>query len=144
MATLRPPCSSVSQTALHYADLVALDVKTAPKSGATSFPKARHAIHTRIGDFDILIHPGGKLVRSTTAKSSPQPLPKRRKRPPSSGRHRLLDRRLPSDPSAFPALSENPNPLRKDNIKGGAIGSAPPVLHDACLYVANSSNLQRR
>ena len=126
---------------VHYADLVALDVKDGSEIWRDKIPpKHGTPIHTRIGDVDILIHPGGKLVRIDDGKILADNLGQNGENSPilqdgiaywMAGSCRAV--RLPKSPD------DKPEPLWKSNIKGGGYWFCSPVLHDGLLYVANAN-----
>lgn len=126
---------------VHYADLVALDVKDGSEIWRDKIPpKHGTSVHTRIGDTDILIHPGGKLVRIDDGKILADNLGQNGENSPilqdgvaywMAGSCRAV--RLPTSPEA------KPETLWKNNIKGGGYWFCSPVLHDGLIYVANAN-----
>ncbi len=126
---------------VHYADLVALDVKDGSEIWRDKIPpKHGTSIHTRIGDVDILIHPGGKLVRVEDGRILADNLGQNGENSPIlqdgiaywiAGSGRAV--RLPKSPE------EKPEPLWRTNIKGGGYWFCSPVLHDGLIYVANAN-----
>jgi len=129
---------------VHFADLVALDVKDGAELWRAKLPPNHGtAIPTRIGDVDVAIHPNGALVRVADGVVLADKLG-------SSGPNSPLlhegvvyfirnDARavkLPTDPAAVKA-----EPLWKARLTGGGYWFASPVIHEGLIYGLNAMGI---
>lgn len=125
---------------VHYADLVALDVKDGSEIWRDKIPpKHGTPIHTRIGDVDVAVDPTGALVRVDDGRVLADKLGQNGENSPilqdgivywiaGSGRAA----RLPK------SVDEKPETLWKSNIHGGGYWFCSPVCHDGLLYIASA------
>lgn len=126
---------------VHYADLVALDIKDGAERWRLKIPPLHGtSIPTRIGGVDVVIHPTGKLIRVADgtiladklgACGDNAPILHDRIAYFNSGTTTAV--RLPESPT------EKVESLWKCNLKGGDYWFASPVYHDGLLYAVNGS-----
>jgi outer membrane protein assembly factor BamB len=131
---------------VHFADLVALNTKDGSEAWRTKIsPSHGTAMPIKIGDVDVLIHPGGLAVRVSDGTilarnlgscGPNSPLVQGGKAYFMAGQARGVT--LPTSLDA-PVKFE---PLWKGkgtSIKGGGYWFPSPILHDGLLYAMNAS-----
>ena len=127
---------------VHYADLVALDIKDGSECWRIKdAPLHGTSIPTRIGGVDCIVTPTGLLVRTSDGKILADKLGQCGDNAPIvhdgivyfiNGTSKAV--RLPA------SLDAKPESLWKVNLKGGDYWFASPVLHDGLIYAINGSS----
>ncbi|MBL8799500.1 MAG: PQQ-binding-like beta-propeller repeat protein [Planctomycetia bacterium] len=130
---------------IHYADLVALNIKDGSEAWRVKLPPNHGSpIHVRIGTSDLAIHPNGQLVRVADGAILADKLG-------SSGPNSPLlqdgvvyfirpDARAVQLPAELSAPLK-PEPLWKARLTGSGYWFASPVLHDGLIYGCNAMGI---
>jgi outer membrane protein assembly factor BamB len=126
---------------VHYADLVALDIKDGAESWRLKIPPLHGtSIATRVGGVDAALTPTGQLIRAADGVILADKLGSCGDNAPIlhdgiayyiAGNSKAI--RLPESPS------DKVESLWKANLKGGDYWFASPVLHDGLLYAVNGN-----
>jgi len=129
---------------VHFADLVALDVKDGSESWRAKLPPNHGTpIHTRIGNVDVAIHPNGLLVRVADGVVLADKLGSSGPNSPllHDGivyfiRNEARAVRLPVDLAVA-----KPEPIWKARLTGGGYWFASPVYHEGLVYGLNAMGI---
>ncbi|MBI2804783.1 MAG: PQQ-binding-like beta-propeller repeat protein [Planctomycetes bacterium] len=126
---------------VHYADLVALNIKDGSESWRLKLnPLHGTCIPTRIGDTDVILSPMGLMVRVADGAVLAKNLGQNGDNAPIlhdgvayfvNGNTRAV--KLPDSPTG------EPQPLWKVNLKGGDYWFSSPVYHGGLIYAINGS-----
>lgn len=126
---------------VHYADLVALDIKDGSESWRLKLrPLHGTSIATKLDGVDVVLHPTGALIRAKDGKVLADKLGSCGDNAPIV--HDKIVYFVNGNTTAF-KLPESPEgkvePLWKCNLKGGDYWFASPIYHDGLLYAINGS-----
>ncbi|OAI45919.1 hypothetical protein AYO44_12235 [Planctomycetaceae bacterium SCGC AG-212-F19] len=129
---------------VHFADLVALDVKDGSEAWRVKLPPNHGTpIHARIGTLDVAIHPNGLLVRvadgvvlADKLGSSGPNSPLLHEGTVYFIRNEARAARLPADLTAA-----KPKPIWKARLTGGGYWFASPVYHEGLIYGLNAMGI---
>ncbi|MCA9068633.1 MAG: PQQ-binding-like beta-propeller repeat protein [Planctomycetaceae bacterium] len=131
---------------VHFSDLVALDTRDGREAWrAKVSPGHGTAMHTRLGDVDVAIHPSGNVYRISDGTLLAKGLGKTGPNSPlvQEGKVFFVAGRVSG--YALPTSSEIPatwEPLWKGpNLKGGGYWFPSPILHDGLIYAMNARSI---
>jgi outer membrane protein assembly factor BamB len=131
---------------VHFADLVALDTKDGSEVWRTKInPSHGTSMPTRIGDVDVLIHPGGYAVRISDGKILEKNLGSCGPNSPIIQDGNVYFMAGQARGFTLPSSLEgkvNWEPLWKrkgTNLKGGGYWFPSPILHEGLLYALCAS-----
>jgi outer membrane protein assembly factor BamB len=126
---------------VHYADLVALNIKDGTESWRLKIPPLHGtSIPTRIGDTDVILTPTGHMIRVADGKILADKLGRCGENSPilhdkiayfMAGNSTAV--KLPS------SIDAKPEPLWKGNLKGGGYWFASPIYHDGLIYAVQQN-----
>ena len=126
---------------VHYADLVALNIKDGSEAWRHKIPPLHGtSIATKIDGTDVVFTPTGQLIRVSDGKILADKLGHCGDNAPIihdgvvyyiAGGSTAL--RIPT------SLDEKPKPLWKANLKGGDYWFASPIYHDGLIYAVNGN-----
>lgn len=131
---------------VHFSDLVALNTKDGSEAWRAKIaPSHGTAMHTRVGDTDVIIHPNGVAVRVADGVVVARNLGSCGPNSPliQDGRAYFIagQARAVALPTSLDA-SVKWEPLWKGkgtNLKGGSYWFPSPVLHDDLIYALNAT-----
>ena len=126
---------------VHFADLVALDVKDGAEAWRAKLPPNHGTpIAARIGAVDVAVHPNGTLIRAADGVVLADKLGSAGPNSPllHEGvvyfiRNDARAVKMPTDPAAVKA-----EPLWKAKLTGGGYWFASPVIHEGLIYGLNA------
>lgn len=124
---------------VHFADLVALDVKDGSEAWRLKIPPSHGtAMHARLGDTDVAIHPNGMAIRVADGTILAKNLGSTGPNSPLVQDGKLFFVAGQVRGYALPTSSDVPEkwtPLWKGaSIKGGGYWFPSPILHDDLIY----------
>ncbi len=131
---------------VHFSDLVALNTEDGSEAWrAKVSPGHGTAMHARLGDVDVAIHPSGNVYRVSDGSIAAQGLGSTGPNSPLiqdgkvffvAGQLRGYELPTSSDiPATWPPL------WKGANLKGGGYWFPSPVLHDGLIYAMNASSI---
>ena len=131
---------------VHFSDLVALNTRDGSEAWRVKIsPGHGTAMHTRLGDVDVAIHPSGNVYRVSDGSLLAKGLGRTGPNSPliQDGKVFFVAGRISG--YALPASSEIPAtwpPLWKGaNLKGGGYWFPSPILHDDLIYAMNGKSI---
>src|ERR1051325_377235 len=135
------PALAGDKLIVHYADLVALDIKDGSESWRVKLPPNHGSpIATTIGDTNVVFTPTGVMLRAQDGKILADKLGSCGPNSPllhdniayfiAGGAKAVM---LPTSPN------EQPESLWKANLKGGDYWFASPIVHDGLIYAINGN-----
>lgn len=126
---------------VHYADLVALDVRDGSESWRLPLrPLHGTSIPTRLGDVDVVLSPTGTMIRAADGKVLADKLGSCGDNAPIL--HDGIAYFIAGNSTAvrLPSTPEGPvQPLWKCNLKGGDYWFSSPLYHDGLIYAINGN-----
>jgi outer membrane protein assembly factor BamB len=130
---------------IHFTDLVALNPKDGSELWRNKLPTTHGTgLATRIGDVDVLLTPGGAMIRIEDGKLLTEKLGSCGKNSPLLHDGCVYYVRGGSNAIRLPAAVTEPvkvEALWKANVKGGGYWFSSPVIHDGLLYAANDQGI---
>lgn len=131
---------------VHFSDLVALNTRDGSEAWRVKIsPGHGTAMHTRLGDVDVAIHPSGNVYRISDGNLLAKGLGKTGPNSPlvQDGKVFFVAGRVSG--YALPTSSEIPatwEPLWKGaNLKGGGYWFPSPILHEGLIYAMNARSI---
>lgn len=130
---------------IHYADLVALNVKDGTEAWRFKTPPSHGTpIHTKLGTVDVAITPGGQIVRIADGTVLADKLGS--SGPNSPILHDGIVYFIRSEARAVKvpgdvAAAAKPEVLWKGRLTGGGYWFASPVCHDGLIYGINAMGI---
>lgn len=131
---------------VHFSDLVALNTRDGSEAWRVKIPPSHGtAMHARLGDVDVAIHPRGQVIRVSDGAILSKDLGVAGPNSPLiqdgkvffvAGQVRAYS--LPTSAE----ISKKWEPLWKGaNLKGGGYWFPSPILHDGLIYALNASSI---
>jgi outer membrane protein assembly factor BamB len=121
---------------VHYADLVALNIKDGSESWRVKIPPLHGtSIPTRIGDTDVILTPTGHIVRVADGKILADKLGKCGENSPIL--HDKIAYFIAGNSTAVKlptSIDGKVEPVWKANLRGGGYWFASPTYHDGLIY----------
>ncbi len=140
------PILAAGKLVVHFTDLVALDPNTGDEVWRVKLPTSHGtSLTTRIGDVDVILTPGGAMVRADDGTVLAKGLGSCGANSPVlndgvvyyvKGQANAF--RLPASLAELPA---KPQPLWKGKASGGGYWFCSPVVHDGLLYAADDQGI---
>ncbi len=131
---------------VHFSDLVALNTRDGSEAWRVKIsPGHGTAMHTRLGDVDVAIHPSGNVYRVSNGSLLAKGLGRTGPNSPliQDGKVFFVAGRISG--YALPTSSEIPAtwpPLWNcANLKGGGYWFPSPILHDDLIYAMNGKSI---
>lgn len=130
---------------VHYADLVALDVKDGAEVWRTKLPPSHGTpLHTKIGAVDVAITPNGQIVRVADGTIVADKLGS--SGPNSPLLHDGIIYFIRSEARAVKVPADLSAPVKADalwkgRLTGGGYWFASPILHDGLIYGINAMGI---
>lgn len=131
---------------VHFSDLVALNTKDGSEAWRAKIPPNHGtAMHTRIGDVDVLIHPNGQVIRVSDGVILARNLGTSGPNSPLVQDGKVFYMAGQARGVTLPSSLESPviwEPLWKGkgtNLKGGGYWFPSPVLHEDLIYALNAT-----
>jgi outer membrane protein assembly factor BamB len=131
---------------VHFSDLVALNTKDGSEAWRVKIPPSHGtAMHARLGDTDVAIHPRGDVVRVSDGVILVKNLGLTGPNSPLVQDGKVFFVAGQVRGYALPSSTEIPakwEPLWKGtNLKGGGYWFPSPILHEGLLYALNASSI---
>src|SRR5262249_21119122 len=128
---------------VHFADLVALDVKDGSEAWRVKIPPSYGtAMHTRIGKTDVVIHPQGQVIRVSDGAVLAKNLGSTGPNSPLVQDGKVFFVHGQVRGYALPTSEKIPEkwkPLFKPrSVRGGGYWFPSPVLHDGLIYALSA------
>jgi outer membrane protein assembly factor BamB len=131
---------------VHFCDLVALNTRDGSEAWRVQVsPGHGTAMHARLGDVDVAIHPSGNVYRVSDGSLLAKGLGSTGPNSPLVQDGKVFFVAGQVHGYALPTSSEIPaawQPLWKGaNLKGGGYWFPSPILHDDLIYAMNASSI---
>jgi outer membrane protein assembly factor BamB len=126
---------------VHYADLVALDVKDGAECWRVKIPPLHGTcIATRLGEVDVVLHPTGQVIRVADGKILADKLGRCGENSPVLHDHIAYFIAGGATAVKLPATPVGKfESLWKSSLKGGGYWFASPIYHDNLLYAVQQN-----
>lgn len=131
---------------VHFSDLVALNTKDGSEAWRVQFPPNHGtSMHTRIGDVDVVVHPGGNVFRVSDGAIVAKGLGSTGPNSPLIQDGQVFFVAGQVRGYALPTSSEIPAKWEQlwkgPNLKGGGYWFPSPILHEGLIYALNASSI---